>query len=66
MGEVFRETLSEEEEEDFRLEGTRILALFPGCSEMGMGPSGLPHALGTLQEICRPDRGQDPDCRWGW
>lgn len=34
MGEVFRETLSEEEEEDFRLEGTRTYYFLKG-SEVG-------------------------------
>ena len=35
MGEVFRETLSEEEEEDFRLEGTRTYYFLPKGSEVG-------------------------------
>lgn len=34
MGEVFRETLSEEEEEDFRLEGTRTYYFLPKGSEV--------------------------------
>lgn len=37
MGEVFRETLSEEEEEDFRLEGIRAYYFLPKDSEVGKG-----------------------------
>ena len=37
MGEVFRETLSEEEEEDFRLEGIGIHCFLPKGSEVGKG-----------------------------
>lgn len=37
MGEVFRETLSEEEEEDFRLEGTGIHYFLLKAREVGKG-----------------------------
>lgn len=37
MGEVFRETFSEEEEEDFRLEGIRAYYFLPKDSEVGKG-----------------------------
>lgn len=37
MGEVFRETLSEEEEEDFRLEGTVIHCSFQEAMRWGWG-----------------------------
>lgn len=37
MGEVFRETLSEEEEEDFRLEGTGVPYSPQGAVRQGWG-----------------------------